>query len=315
MRAVAFFTYGGPEVLQVVELPDPEPGPGEVRIRVAAATVNPTDILFRSGRRPVDLSQVDPPYVPGMELAGRVDAVGEGAEDWLGRDVIAVTATAPNGPGAQAELVVVPAASAAPAPVGHPLAEAATLPMNGLTARQALDLLGLAPDATVAITGAAGAVGGYAVQLAVAAGLRVVGVGRPGDEETVRRLGAHAFVPTGDDLVAALRESAPAGLDAVVDCALLGAVVLPAVRAGGQVAAVRAQPAQTERWIALHQVAVGRYLREGAKLAELSRQVERGELTLRVAEVIGPQRVAEAHRRLEAGGLRGRIVIAFNQGP
>lgn len=312
MRAVAFFMYGGPEVLQVVELPEPEPGPGEVRIRVAAAGVNPTDILFRSGRRAVDLSQVDPPYVPGMELAGLVDAVGEGAEDWLGRDVIAVTATPPNGPGAQAELVVVPAASAAPAPAGHPLAEAATLPMNGLTARQALDLLGLAPGATLAVTGAAGAVGGYAVQLAVLTGLRVVAVARPGDEETVRSLGAHAFVPAGDDLVAALRESVPGGLDALVDCALLGAVLLPAVRAGGQVAAVRGLPAETERGIRLHQVAVARDLREGAKLAELSRQVERGELTLRVAEVIGPERVAEAHRRLEAGGVRGRIVIAFN---
>ncbi len=312
MRAVAFFTCGGPEVLRVVELPDPRPGPGEVRIRVAAATVNPTDLLLRSGRRAVDLSRVAPPYVPGMELAGTVDAAGEGAHGSLGEDVIAITRPPPDGPGAQAELVVVPTASIAPAPAGRTMAEAATLPMNGLTALQALDLLDLGPGATVGVTGAAGAVGGYAVELAAAAGLHIVAVARPGDEALVRSLGAQTFVAAGEGATSAIRRAVPGGLDALIDCALLGAALLPAVRDCGQVAAVRGVPGETERGITLHQVAVSRYVREGARLAELSRLAGRSELTLRVAEVIRPEAVADAHRRLEAGGLRCRLVIAFS---
>jgi NADPH:quinone reductase len=314
VRAVGFFRFGGPEVLEVVELPEPEPGPGELRVRVAAATVNPTDLLFRSGGRAVDLSSVSPPYVPGMELAGTVDMVGKGVERRQGETVIAITATPPNGPGAQAELVVVPAESAAPAPAGWSLTAATTLPMNGLSARQALDLLDLAPGMTVAVSGAAGAVGGFTVQLAVAAGLRVVAVARARDEELVRSLGAQVFIAAGEDPAAAVRDAVPGGVDAVIDCALLGAAMLPAVRDGGQVAVMRSLSGNPDRGIQVHQVAVSRYLREGGKLAELSRQAEGGELALRVAETIPPEGAAAAHRRLEAGVVRGRIVIAFPPG-
>src|SRR3989449_10065330 len=117
MRAVTFSRLGGPEVLQVSELPEPKPGPGEVRIRVAAATVNPTDISFRSGRQltTAQLSEMGvlPPYIPGMELAGVVDAVGEGTNWRTGDRVMAIVNPRRPGGGAQAELVVVPAASVA----------------------------------------------------------------------------------------------------------------------------------------------------------------------------------------------------------
>ena len=147
MRAVTFSRFGGPEVLEVSELPEPKPGPGEVRIRVAAATVNPTDISFRSGRQATAVREagVLPPYVPGMELAGVVDAVGEGTDWHPGDRVMAIVNPRRPGGGAQAELVVVPAASVARAPEGTSLEAAATLPMNGLTVRLALDRLALRP--------------------------------------------------------------------------------------------------------------------------------------------------------------------------
>ena len=186
MRAVTFSQLGGPEVLQVSDLPEPHPGPGEVRIRVAAATVNPTDISFRSGRQlsTAQLAEmgVRPPYIPGMELAGVVDAVGASTNWRAGDRVMAIVNPRRPGGGAQAEFVVVPAASVARVPEGTSLEAAATLPMNGLTVRLALDRLALKPGQTLGVTGAAGAVGGYAVELGVSDGLRVIAVARPQDE-------------------------------------------------------------------------------------------------------------------------------------
>src|SRR5262245_16790886 len=225
MRAVTFAKLGGPEVLAVSELPVPQPGPGEVRIRVAAATVNPTDISFRSGRQ-LSVEQlaemgVHPPYIPGMELAGVVDAAGEGAPWRAGERVMAIVNPRRPGGGAQAELVVVPAASVARVPDGASVEAAATLPMNGLTVRLALDQLALDPGQTLGVTGAAGAVGGYAVELGVAAGLRVIAVARPQDEALVRRFGAEKFVPSGDAAMRQVHDAAPGGVDGMIDAAVL----------------------------------------------------------------------------------------------
>src|SRR5262249_44508093 len=133
MRAVSFSQLGGPEVLEVSNVPVPQPGPGEVRIRVAAATVNPTDISFRSGRQ-FTIAQlaemgVHAPFIPGMELAGVVDAVGDGTSWRAGDRVMAIVNPRRPGGGAQAEQVVVPAASVARVPEGTSFEAAATLPM------------------------------------------------------------------------------------------------------------------------------------------------------------------------------------------
>src|SRR5256712_8259907 len=194
MRAVTFSQLGGPGVLQVSDLPEPHPGPGEVRIRVAAATVNPTDISFRSGRQlsTAQLAEmgVRPPYIPGMELAGVVDAVGA-STDWRAGDrVMAIVNPRRPGGGAQAEFVVVPAASVARVPEGTSLEAAATLPMNGLTVRLALDRLALKPGQTLGVTGAAGAVRGHAVGLGGRAGLGVIAVARPAAATPGKRFGA-----------------------------------------------------------------------------------------------------------------------------
>jgi NADPH:quinone reductase len=311
MRAVGVRRFGGPEVLEVVELAEPVPGEDEVRIRVAAATVNPTDVGLRAGRSRDALGDRPPPWVPGMELAGEIDAVGPGADWSVGDRVMAIVL--PLGPhgGAQAEQVVVGAASVARSPSGASDAQAATLPMNGLTVRRALDMLALEPGRILAVTGAAGAVGGYAIELGKMAGLWVIADAAPADEALIRGLGADVVVPRGEGAVAAIREAAPGGVDGVIDAALLNAAILPAVRDGGGVAAVRQFVGETERGIVIHPVFVSEYATRQAALAELGRLAQDERITLRVAQTFPPERAGDAHRLLEAGGVRGRLVIAF----
>ncbi len=311
MRAVGVNRFGGPEVLEVVELPVEDPGPGEVRVRVAAAAVNPTDTVLRAGFRGEMYDGVARPLVPGMELAGVVDAVGPDSGWEVGDEVVAIVVPGPRGRGAQAEEVVVPAASVARLPAGASFAEGATLPMNGLTARIALDLLGLRPGETLAVTGAAGAVGGYVMELAKLGGLRVVGDASEADWELVGRLGADVVVPRGDNVASAIREVFPEGVDGLVDAALLNQKILPAVRDGGAIAAVRPFQGETERGITAHLVLVADHATDSAALAELSRLAGEGKLTLRVAKTFPPEEAADAHRALEAGGVRGRNVIVF----
>jgi NADPH:quinone reductase-like Zn-dependent oxidoreductase len=305
-------SFGGPDALETVELPDPEAGPGEVRIRVHAATVNPTDTGLRSGARAAQLKDIPPPYVPGMDAAGVLDQIGEGVQTVLqpGQHVMAIVV--PTGShGAYSELIVVPVESVAPVPAGSSDAEASTLPMNGLTARMALDALDLQPGQTLAVTGAAGAVGGYAIQLAKAEGLRVVADAAPADEQLVTGLGADIVVARGDDFSDRVREVIPEGVDGVVDAALLDQLVVPAVRDGGRIATVRGFQGEEERGITFHPVFVRNYAREQAKLDRLRELVEDGRVTLRVAAVLPAADASEAHRRLAAGGTRGRLVLEF----
>ena len=312
MRAVGVTEFGGPEVLRVVELPDPQAGPGEVRIRVHAAAVNPTDTGLRSGSRASQLRDIPPPYVPGMDAAGVLDQIGPDVDTDLrvGDHVMAIVV--PHGShGAYAELLVVPAESVTRVPAGATDAEAATLPMNGLTTRQALDLLDLAPGQTLAVTGAAGAVGGYAVQLGKADGLRVIADAAPEDEQLVKALGADVVVPRGPDFAARVREVVPEGADGLVDTALLNELVVPAVRDGGRIATVRGFTGEPERGVTFHPVFVRNYAREHDKLDRLRQQAESGTVTLRVARTLPAEHAAEAHRTLEAGGTRGRLVLEF----
>src|SRR6202167_1201840 len=178
MRAVGLFTHGGPDVLTAVELPEVHAGPGQVRIRVHAATVNPTDVGVRNGTRAEQQKADPPPYVPGMDVAGIVDEIGSDVPNRLkvGDAVIAIVV--PKGShGAYREQIVLDARSVVRAPAGKSHVEAATLPMNGLTARQSLDLLKLSPGQVVAVTGAAGAYGGYVIPLAQDGGVAVIARG------------------------------------------------------------------------------------------------------------------------------------------
>ena len=316
MRAVGFTEFGDPSVLEIVTVPKPSPGPGQVLVRVAAATVNPTDLGFRQGGRPMP-DGVEPPYIPGMDLAGVIEETGPGVPAWHAGDrVMAAVAPMVPGGGAQAEYRVVDEDQLARVPDGWSLTDAATLPMNGLTVRTALDMLALPAGAVVAVTGSAGIVGQYAIQLGRHEGLTMIGDAKPEDEALCQSFGAHHVVSRGDAMAAAVRALYPDGVDAVIDAALLGPSVLPAVRDGGQLLAVRpyqgpAENGKAERDITVRLVLVGQHLHEGSRIAELADLVTKGVLTLRVADVLPAAEAADAHRRLEAGGVRGRLVLTF----
>ena len=308
MRAVAVSEFGGPDVLKVMELDEPHAGPGEVRIKVAAATVNPTDTGLRAGLYGVPLTSFT---IPGMDAAGVIDEVGDGAEWTVGESVMAVVS--PRGPrgGAYAEYIVVPAQSVARIPASTDLVTASTLPMNGLTARRSLDQLDLKPGETLAVTGSAGAYGGYVIQLAKADGLHVIADAAEADEALIKGFGADIIVRRGADIAERIREVAPAGVDGLADGAVLDAGVLPAIKDGGRLATVRGWSGPSERDILISPTMVSEYLTNQAALDRLREQVEKGVITLRVAATFKADEAADAHRRLEAGGTRGRLVIVF----
>ena len=310
MQAVGVMTFGGPEALEVVELPERHAGPGEVRIRVHAAAVSPTDTYVRNGARARAQQKDPPPYVPGMDAAGVLDEIGPGVSTPLsvGDHVMAIVMPK-AAHGAYAQQLVVPVESVAAVPAGVDDVAASTLPMNGLTAQLALDLLDLSPGRTLAVTGAAGCFGGYMVQLAKAAGLRVVADASEADEALVAELGADVVVRRGDGVAERIRAVCPDGVDGLADGSVQHAALLPAVRDGGTFVAVRTFEGEPERGITVHSVFVRDYVKEAAKLDGLRQLVEDGAVTLRVAGTFPMAQAAEAHRRLEAGGSRGRFVI------
>ncbi len=310
MRAVGVTEYGGPEALHIVDLPEVHAGPGEVRLRVHAATVNPTDTYVRNGGRADAQAAHEPPYVPGMDAAGIVDEVGEGVTTGIAVGDRAMAIVVPAGShGAYRQSIVLPAESVTHAPAGSSHAEASTLPMNGLTARLSLDLLGLQPGQTVAVTGAAGAYGGYVVELAKADGLTVVADASEADTELVAGLGADIVVPRGDGFADAVRGHIPDGVDGLADGSVQNDAVFGAIRDGGGFTSVRGFSGEPQRDISFTTTWVTSYEREHTKLDTLRQQTEDGLVTLRVAEVFPAERAAEAHARLEAGGTRGRCVI------
>ena len=312
MRAVGLLEHGGPEVLQVVDVPAVNAGPGEVRIDVKAAAVNPTDTMARNGSR-AEVQKLDPPpYVPGMDIAGVVDQVGEGVTTGVQvGDAVMAMVVPKAAHGGYREQIVLDARAVVAAPAGTTHIEACTLPMNGLTARQSLDLLELSRGQVLAVTGGAGAYGGYVIALAKEEGLTVIADAADSDRELIESLGADIVVSRGPDLAARIRAHFPDGVDGFADGALLNELALPSVKDGGRLTSVRGFEGDGERGIEVLPTWVRRYDGEYEKLDRLRAQCEAGILKLRVADVVPPERAADAHRRLEAGGTRGRMVIVF----
>ena len=314
MKAVGLMTHGGPEVLEVLEMPESHAGQGQIRLKVFAAAVNPTDTMARNGSR-ADQQRADPPpYIPGMDAAGIVDEVGEGVETGVkvGDRVMAMVCPKAQH-GAYREQIVLEARAVVPAPVGTTHVEACTLPMNGLTARQSLDLLNLEAGQTLAVTGAAGAYGGYVIQLAKADGLTVIADAAEKDRMLVESLGADIVVARGDDVADRIRDRFPDGVDGLADGAVLNEKAIPAVKDGGSFTAVRWFIGEPQRDISFTATSVRNYDGEYEKLDKLRQQVEADIVTLRVADTYSPTEASETHRRLEAGGTRGRLVIEFNK--
>jgi NADPH:quinone reductase-like Zn-dependent oxidoreductase len=305
MRAAVVRKSGGPEAVEVLEVPLPEPGPFEIRIKVAAAALNPADAAVWAG---VFGPSEEVEYTGlGLDAAGTIDAVGLGVTLEVGTRVIAFDSGVLRLTKAQAEYLVADLNSIAVAPEGMDLTLAATIPLNASTASLALENFPLHPRDTLLVTGAAGAVGGYAVELARTRGVRIVAQGRPEDEEFLRGLGATWFVSRDDDLNEAVRRYVPAGVDGVLDAAALGEPALAAVRDGGVFVSVRGDvlPASQRGVLVRHTVAGP----EPTRLSYLSALAEVGLLTPRVARTFPLTQAAEAHAQLAHGGQRGRIVL------
>ncbi|MFJ2706455.1 NADP-dependent oxidoreductase [Streptomyces sp. NPDC087428] len=297
MKAVRFSRFGGPEVLEVVDLPDPRPGPGQVRIAVCAAGVNPSDWKKRQGLMDQEL-----PQTMGYEAAGRVDELGEGVTDVaVGDRVFGFSADGV----AQAELAVL--STYAPVPPSLDFPGAAALPAAVETATRALDQLGVGSGGTLLISGASGSVGSAAVQLAVVRGARVIGTASAANHAYLRSLGAEP-VAYGEGLVERVRALAPGGVDLALDVA--GSGVLPELigLAGGpgHVVTIADFAGAREHGVRFSSGDAGRAVHALGGIGEL---IESGRFSLPVARTFPLTEVAEAHRAGEDGRVRGKLVL------
>ena len=312
MQASAFSEFGGPEVVRLMDLPTPRARAGEVVVRVAAATVNPTDTLMRAGKQAAMMVGLEPPFVAGMEFAGLVHEVGAGVTTLaVGQPVMGLVNPRRPERGAQAAYVVLPAGSAAALAPSADLVEASTVPMNGLTALMVIEALALPRGASVLVTGAAGAVGGYVVPLAKQAGLTVVADAKPQDVDLLRRLGVDEILPRGDGMDAALRARWPQGVEGLVDAALLGNRAAALVRDGGVAVTLRKANPIVDARLTVRHVSVTDRVNDGAALQRLAKLLQDGVLTPRVAVRLPAEEGAQAHRLVEQGGMRGRVVLTF----
>ncbi|MFF5261743.1 NADP-dependent oxidoreductase [Actinomadura viridis] len=309
MRSVIIREHGGPEVVSVSDVPVPAAGSQQVRVRVGASSLNPIDVSARAGRLVrAGLMEAGTPFGLGWDVVGVVDAVApDVSRVKIGDRVIGLRDLLFSG-GAHAEFVVLHESAVAPAPASLPDELAATLPLNALTADRAVRLTGLDGGGTLLVTGAGGAVGGYAVELARRIGIRTIALGRPRDLAHLEALGADHVLTDARDLGNRTRGLVPAGVDAVIDAAVLGIGAHTALRGGGTFVALVAPFAPPP--IRATTVVVQEVYADGARLGELAELAGAGHLTPRVAEVLPLAEARKAHELYERGGHRGRIVLA-----
>lgn len=313
MKAIGFSAFGGPEQLTVIERPMPLAGPGEVVVKVVGAAVNPTDLLMLSGAQAAMMTGLTPPFVAGMEFAGTIHRAGEGVALAPGAPVFGVVNPRRPAGGAHSQYVCAPAASVAALAPGIDLVGAATLPMNGLTALLALEILGLAPGQDLLVTGGTGILGGSAIRLARAAGLRVLAGGRPEDAALLHSLGAHEVLPRDAGLVDAVHALVPGGVVGMIDGALIGTAVSAAVRNGGVAVSLRLSHPVVDARLRTDCVSIIKGLERQDLLIRLARMVADGSLPPRLAPdgIVPFEQAASAFQRTAAGGFRGRIALTF----
>jgi NADPH:quinone reductase len=305
---VTYSSRGGYNVIAIGERSVRLPAAGEIRIKVAAAAVNPTDILLRDP----GVGDLAPPVTPGMDAAGIVEAVGAGVRHLkVGDEVMAALTPRRKEGGAQAAYIVVPANSAVRKPKNVTLVEAATVPMNGLTALYALDHASLSAGQTLAVSGGAGWLAYHAIVIAKLRGLRVIADAKVEEFDLVRGYGADA-VERGPNFAEAIRHEVPQGVDALLDTALLAERSFRAIKDGGFYIPVRGWGDKpSERGIKIKPVLVNEVLERTEWLNALRELVEAGQIVPRVAGEYAPEQVADAQRLLVAGGVRGRPVVVF----
>lgn len=307
MKAVWFNEVGGPEVLQYGEIEQPTPAAGEVRVRVAASAFNAADNGMRGGFLPIP---VELPHVPGYDVSGTVDAVGEDVDGFaVGDRVVAFLPMEKDG--GAAEYVLAPADALVVAPTSIPLADAAGLPSVALTAWQALvDDGRLEVGQRVLIVGAGGVVGGYAVQLAVQAGAHVIATASPHSIEAVRAAGAHEVIDhTATDLVAVVTEP----VDLLINLAPLDpdrfVALVALVRDGGAVVSTTAwMPAPGDPVRDVRSAVV--FLRPNRdRLRRLVALVDAGRLTVVVDRRIPLAELPALHAEASSGGVVGKVIV------
>lgn len=309
MKAVRFHEFGGPEVLRHEDVPQPTPRAGQVRIRVAATSYNGVDGNIRAGYMqgpiPVEL-----PHTPGIDVAGTIDALGDGVDDLaVGDRVIGLLPM--TGPGAAAEYVIAPAEILTEAPRNIPFADAAAMPLVGLTAWQALfDHGKLTGGQRVLINGAGGAVGRYAVQLAKEVRAHVIATAGPRNAERVKADGADEVIDhTTTNVTAAVTEP----VDLVLNLAPITpgqlAALVPLIRDGGTLVNTTVwmpAPSDDERGVR----GIDLFVRSDAdQLADLAARIGTGELRVDVAQRVALAELPALHAQAAAGELPGKTVV------
>ena len=309
MKAIRFHQYGDIDVLRHEDVAVPEPGAGQVRVRVAGTTFNGVDANIRAGNMqgPMPLTL---PHIPGLDLAGTVHALGTDVDGLtVGDRVVGFLPFVVDG--ASADYVLAPAESLAAAPTSIPHADAAALPVVGLTAWQALfEHANLTSGQRILVNGASGAVGGYAVQLARAAGARVIATGTPTHEQHLRDLGADQVIDhTAADVSSAVTEPVDVLLNlAPVTPEQLASLAALVADGGVVVNTTVWMPAPSDESRGVRGIDL--YVRSDAQqLAELVSRVDRGELVVDVAERVALSDLATVHARAAAGTLTGKVVI------
>jgi enoyl reductase len=300
-RTVVFDAYGGPEVLHLLDVPVPDPGPDEVVVRVRTAGVQPVDAMFRRGR----MHQFAPASFPqrlGNEFAGVVEAVGSAVTGvTVGDGVLGWVASC-----AYADHVVTRPDEFVRKPEAMSWAEAGVLSASGQTAATVLTDLAVGAGDTLLVHAAAGGVGSYAVQLARARGATVIGTASPANHDYLRGLGAFP-VAYGDGLVERLRALAPHGVDA----ALVAVSTVDALTASLELVADKQRIGTVAYLPEAAELGVRRLgsRRSTGQLRELTAAYERGELRIPVAEEIPLAEAERAHRAIETGHVRGKLVL------
>lgn len=313
--AIGLTAYGPASVLRPVEIPDRHAGPGEVRIQVRAAAVNPVDAIIRSGGFAGNNDAISDPVIPGTDVSGVLDEIGPDQPagfDLAVGDAVCGFVVPSGSHGGYSARIVLPSESVTRMPTGDDYASGASFLSNALTAAIALEALDLPTGATLAVTGATGAVGGYLIQLAAQRKLRVIAAARPDEADTVRQLGADIVLNRDADFaLGVLKATGGHGADAVADPAILADTVTPAVRDGGQIAFFLPNDVDPGRDIHVFRSYVMRSSRRHDAIETLAQNVAAGQLRTTVAGTMPAADAVLAHQRMEAGGLRGRLILTF----
>lgn len=313
MRAAIYRNVGGPEVIEVTDVDVPEPGLSEVRIKVQASAMSHADVGAWSGVFPAP--DPDSYYGIGWDIAGVIDAMGDGGTTALwteGTPVIAIIQGAVGKVRAHGEYAIVPTNAVAAAPAGIDPVLASTIPLNGLTAAQSIELSKVHAGQTIVVAGAAGGVGSIAAKLAKLRGATVIGFDIADHEKYVLdEVGADLFIPASENPTEAIRAQFPNGVDALVNTTTLGQELIGAVGDGGVFVTTRydLMPA-AERDIQLRATLIAP---DAAMLTTLSDLAAAGDLPLRVAATFPLEQAAEAYAQFISGPAHGRFVLEVSR--